>query len=130
MLFSTFNTVKNIKKPIEIGSVTSKRRDRITQEEKYANKENRRQQVFQSPSLNISSPMDSNTDIESQVEDTVISENERKELLSLFTDKNISMDFVLEMKEAFIYFDKVTTLISNIKMRISLFIMRSKCFNL
>ena len=105
-----------------MGSVTSKRRDRITQEEKYANKENRRQQVFQSPSFNISSPMDSNTDIESQVEDTVISENERKELLSLFTDKNISMDFVLEMKEAFIYFDKVTTLISNIKMRISLFI--------
>ena len=114
MPFTPFNTFKNILKTIEMGSVTSKRRDRITQEEKYANKENRRQQVFQSPSLNISSPMNSNTDLESQVEDTVISENERKELLSLFTDKNISMDFVLEMKEAFIYFDKVIFLLTNI----------------
>ena len=86
----------------------------ITQEEKYADKESRRQQVFQSSSFNISSPMDSNTDLESKVDDTVISENERKELLSLFNDKNISMDFVLEMKEAFLYFDKVTFSFSNI----------------
>ena len=97
-----------------MGSVTSKRKDRITQEEKYADKESRRQQVFQSSSFNISSPMDSNTDLESKVDDTVISENERKELLSLFNDKNISMDFVLEMKEAFLYFDKVTFSFSNI----------------
>lgn len=113
-LLTPINTTNIILKHIEMGSVTSKRKDRITQEEKYADKENRRQQVFQSPSFNISSPMDSNTDLESKVEDTVISENERKELLSLFNDKNISMDFVLEMKEAFLYFDKVTFSFSNI----------------
>ena len=37
----------------------------------------------------------------------LLSENEKKELVSLVKDKNISMDFILEMKEAFLLFDKV-----------------------
>ena len=37
----------------------------------------------------------------------LLSENEKRELVSLVKDKNISMDFILEMKEAFLLFDKV-----------------------
>jgi len=36
----------------------------------------------------------------------LLSENEKRELVSLVKDKNISMDFILEMKEAFLLFDK------------------------
>ena len=42
-----------------------------------------------------------NTDI------PLLSEVEKRELVSLVKDKNISMDFILEMKEAFLLFDKV-----------------------
>ena len=37
----------------------------------------------------------------------LLSEQEKKELVALVTDRNISMDFILEMKEAFLLFDKV-----------------------
>ena len=37
----------------------------------------------------------------------LLSEIEKKELVALVKDKNISMDFILEMKEAFLLFDKV-----------------------
>ena len=37
----------------------------------------------------------------------LLSEQEKKELVALVTDQNISMDFILEMKEAFLLFDKV-----------------------
>ena len=37
----------------------------------------------------------------------LLSENEKRELVSLVEDKNISIDFILEMKEAFLLFDKV-----------------------
>ena len=37
----------------------------------------------------------------------LLSEVEKRELVSLVKDKNISMDFILEMKEAFLLFDKV-----------------------
>lgn len=36
----------------------------------------------------------------------LLSETEKRELVSLVKDKNISMDFILEMKEAFLLFDK------------------------
>jgi len=36
----------------------------------------------------------------------ILSEEERREVLSLVKDNNISMDFILEMKEAFLLFDK------------------------
>ena len=39
-------------------------------------------------------------------EQPVLSERDRKELMSL-ANENISMDFILEMKEAFQLFDKV-----------------------
>ena len=39
-------------------------------------------------------------------DDPVLTERERKELMSL-VNENISMDFILEMKEAFQLFDKV-----------------------
>ena len=45
-----------------------------------------------------------NTDI------PLLSDHEKRELVSLVKDKNISMDFILEMKEAFLLFDKVTYL--------------------
>ena len=45
-----------------------------------------------------------NTDI------PLLSDHEKRELVSLVRDKNISMDFILEMKEAFLLFDKVTNL--------------------
>ena len=37
----------------------------------------------------------------------LLSEQEKRELVSLVNDNNIPMDFVLEMKEAFSLFDKV-----------------------
>ena len=43
-----------------------------------------------------------NTDI------PLLSDHEKRELVSLVKDKNISMDFILEMKEAFLLFDKVS----------------------
>lgn len=36
----------------------------------------------------------------------LLSDHEKRELVSLVRDKNISMDFILEMKEAFLLFDK------------------------
>ena len=42
-----------------------------------------------------------------EYEQPVLSERDRKELMSL-ANENISMDFILEMKEAFQLFDKVT----------------------
>ena len=39
-------------------------------------------------------------------DDPVLTERDRKELMSL-VNENISMDFILEMKEAFQLFDKV-----------------------
>ena len=39
-------------------------------------------------------------------DEPVLSERDRKELMSL-VNENISMDFILEMKEAFQLFDKV-----------------------
>ena len=39
-------------------------------------------------------------------DEPVLSERDRKELMSL-ANENISMDFILEMKEAFQLFDKV-----------------------
>ena len=94
-----------------MGGVTSKRKDRITQEDEHENDENRRRKyVFlESPSIGSRSKgRCADTGCESRMEDTIISENEKKELVSLFTDKNMPMDFILEMKEAFLYFDKVT----------------------
>ena len=88
-----------------MGGVTSKRRDRVTQE----NKSNKKQHIFQSSSSNTSHPKDADHECESGMEDMLISENEKNELVSLVTDKNISMDFILEMKEAFLYFDTVIT---------------------
>ena len=88
-----------------MGGVTSKRRDRVTQE----NKSNKKQRIFQSSSSNTSCPKDTDQECESGMEDMLISENEKNELVSLVTDKNISMDFILEMKEAFLYFDTVIT---------------------
>ena len=94
-----------------MGGVTSKRRDRITQEDEHANNENRsRKYVFhESPSI-VSRSKDryADTGCASKMEDAILSESEKKELVSLVTDKNMSMDFILEMKEAFLYFDKVT----------------------
>ena len=46
-------------------------------------------------------------DLGSNVDVPLLSENEKRELVSLVKDKNISMDFILEMKEAFLLFDKV-----------------------
>ena len=86
-----------------MGGVTSRRRDRVTQE----NKSNKKQHIFQSSSSNTSHPKDTDHECESGMEDMLISENEKNELVSLVTDKNISMDFILEMKEAFLYFDTV-----------------------
>ena len=43
-----------------------------------------------------------------EVDDPPLSEQEKQELVSLVKDKNISMDFILEMKEAFVLFDKVS----------------------
>ena len=86
-----------------MGGVTSRRRDRVTQE----NKSNKKQHIFQSSSSNISHPKDTDHECESGMEDMLISENEKNELVSLVKDKNISMDFILEMKEAFLYFDTV-----------------------
>ena len=37
----------------------------------------------------------------------LLTEQDHKELLSLMLNQNISMDFILEMKEAFQLFDKV-----------------------
>lgn len=37
----------------------------------------------------------------------LLSDVEKQELVSLVRDRNISMDFILEMKEAFLLFDKV-----------------------
>ena len=37
----------------------------------------------------------------------ILTECEKRELVSLVKDKNMSMDFILEMKEAFLLFDKV-----------------------
>ncbi len=42
-------------------------------------------------------------------DEPVLSERDRKELMSL-ANENISMDFILEMKEAFQLFDKVILL--------------------
>ena len=44
-----------------------------------------------------------------EYEQPVLSERDRKELMSL-ANENISMDFILEMKEAFQLFDKVKKL--------------------
>ena len=98
-----------------MGGRASKRKAQIPQEERYADRVHRSHKVFQPSSSNISSSKDSDTDFELREEDTVISDNEKKELVSLFTDKNISMDFVLEMKEAFLYFDKVIFLLGSNK---------------
>jgi hypothetical protein len=46
-------------------------------------------------------------DSESLLEDVLITETEKQELVLLCADKNISMDFILEMKEAFLFSDKV-----------------------
>ena len=40
-------------------------------------------------------------------DEQILSEAERREVLALVQDNNISMDFILEMKEAFLLFDKV-----------------------
>ena len=37
----------------------------------------------------------------------LLSDVEKEELVTLVRDRNISMDFILEMKEAFLLFDKV-----------------------
>ena len=37
----------------------------------------------------------------------LLTECEKRELVSLVKDKNMSMEFILEMKEAFLLFDKV-----------------------
>jgi len=39
-------------------------------------------------------------------DEQILSEAERREVLALVQDNNISMDFILEMKEAFLLFDK------------------------
>ena len=41
-------------------------------------------------------------------EEQVLSDSERREVLNLVKENNISMDFILEMKEAFLLFDKVS----------------------
>ena len=40
-------------------------------------------------------------------DDFIISESEKREFATLFMDKKISMDFIVEMKEAFSFFDTV-----------------------
>ena len=42
----------------------------------------------------------------------LLSEQEKRELVSLVRDRNISMDFILEMKEAFLIFDKVLIIVT------------------
>lgn len=42
-------------------------------------------------------------------DEPVLSERDRKEFMSL-ANENISMDFILEMKEAFQLFDKVSSI--------------------
>ena len=49
--------------------------------------------------------------IKASVDVPLLSEHEKRELVSLVKDKNISMDFILEMKEAFLLFDKVRNII-------------------
>ena len=41
-------------------------------------------------------------------EDPILTDQEKNEVLTLVRENNISMDFILEMKEAFLLFDKVT----------------------
>ena len=48
----------------------------------------------------------------------LLSENEKRELVSLVKDKNISMDFILEMKEAFLLFDKVRLKMFNLVIKL------------
>ena len=50
---------------------------------------------------------DIQADSETLLEDTLITETEKQELVLLGADKNISIDFILEMKEAFLFSDKV-----------------------
>ena len=50
------------------------------------------------------------------VDEPVLSERDRKELMSL-ANENISMDFILEMKEAFQLFDKVRKLIHEFSLK-------------
>ena len=40
-------------------------------------------------------------------DEQILSHEERMEVMTLVQEKNISMDFILEMKEAFLLFDKV-----------------------
>ena len=50
---------------------------------------------------------DIQSEFESLLDDTLITETEKQELVLLGADKKISMDFILEMKEAFLFSDKV-----------------------
>ena len=52
------------------------------------------------------------------VDEPVLSERDRKELMSL-ANENISMDFILEMKEAFQLFDKVRKLVHEFSFKYS-----------
>ena len=49
----------------------------------------------------------SNQDIQEKMDVPLLSDVEKQELVTLVRDRNISMDFILEMKEAFLLFDKV-----------------------
>ena len=49
----------------------------------------------------------SNQEIQEKMDVPLLSDVEKEELVTLVRDRNISMDFILEMKEAFLLFDKV-----------------------
>ena len=56
---------------------------------------------------NIQSPDSPKPGVSEDRNIPVLTECEKRELVSLVKDKNMSMDFILEMKEAFLLFDKV-----------------------
>ena len=91
-----------------MGGVVSRKNGTTSQKRKFPNSSKRNTDLSNSADGNGKIETDtSQSDYDTRADDAVIRENEKREIVSLFTDKNISMDFILEMKEAFLFFDKV-----------------------
>ena len=109
-----------------MGGIASKKGRKHSRIEKCDNNSySRRKQNFNLKNGNKrNGKNDIRSSSETLVDDTLITETEKQELFSLGTDKNISMDFILEMKEAFLFVDKVKR---NILYRVVSLKLADKC---